>query len=242
MVICLERGADLYTAQLMSLPLTVSCFSKILIGVAFLVPAHPGSPGKRAVKRVCVVVRDYPGKPVPERLFVAAKFYCPHAPADGNQRIRSREKTMEFSAVLPTLSPYQVITALERNKQTCASTAQCRVHISVTIYFSTDYNNIYQHLMPKSKIQTFHKWMQQYRQDRMHTRYSPMHNAPDTPLRQVPLPLGNLCPHGVPCDHPSPPISISSSVFAQLTLVTDRQTDRPRYIGSNKLCCRPTLS
>jgi len=52
MVICLERGADLHTAQLMPLPLTVSCFSKIYIGFAFLVPAHPGSPGKRAVKRV----------------------------------------------------------------------------------------------------------------------------------------------------------------------------------------------
>ena len=56
MVICLERGADLHTAQLMPLPLTVSCFSKIQIGFTFLVPAHPGSPGKRAVKR-CVCVR-----------------------------------------------------------------------------------------------------------------------------------------------------------------------------------------
>ena len=55
MVICLERGAHLHTAQLMPLPLTVSCFSKIQIGFTFLVPAHPGSPGKRAVKRVCVV-------------------------------------------------------------------------------------------------------------------------------------------------------------------------------------------
>ena len=49
-----ELGADLHMVQLMSLPLTVSCFSKIQIGFAFLVPAHPGSPGKRAVKRVCV--------------------------------------------------------------------------------------------------------------------------------------------------------------------------------------------
>ena len=57
MVICLERGADLHMAQLMPLPLTVSCFSKIQFGFAFLVPAHPGSPGKRAVKRVCVCVR-----------------------------------------------------------------------------------------------------------------------------------------------------------------------------------------
>jgi len=43
--------------QLMPLPLSVSCFSKIQIGFIFLVPAHPGSPGQRAVKRVCVWVR-----------------------------------------------------------------------------------------------------------------------------------------------------------------------------------------
>jgi len=56
MVIYLERGADLHMAELMPVPLTVSCFSKIQIGFTFLVPAHPGSPGKRAVKRVCVCV------------------------------------------------------------------------------------------------------------------------------------------------------------------------------------------
>ena len=56
MVICLERGADLHMAQLMPLPLTVSCFSKIQIGFTFLVPDHPGSLRKRAVKRVCVCV------------------------------------------------------------------------------------------------------------------------------------------------------------------------------------------
>ena len=54
MVICLEQGADLHMAQLMPLPLTVSCFNRIQIGFTFLVPAHPGSPGKRAVKRVCI--------------------------------------------------------------------------------------------------------------------------------------------------------------------------------------------
>ena len=54
MVICLERGADLHMAQLMPLPLTVSCSSKIQIGFTFLVPAHPGRPGQRAVKRVYV--------------------------------------------------------------------------------------------------------------------------------------------------------------------------------------------
>ena len=53
-VICLEQGAHLHMAQLM--PLTVSCFSKIQIGFTFLVPADPGSPGKRAVKQVCVLL------------------------------------------------------------------------------------------------------------------------------------------------------------------------------------------
>jgi len=42
MLICLERGADLHMAQVMPLPLTVSCFSKIQIGFTFLVPAHLG--------------------------------------------------------------------------------------------------------------------------------------------------------------------------------------------------------
>jgi len=55
--ICLERSADLHNmAQLMPLPLAVSCLSKIQIGFTFLVPAHPSSPGQRAVKRgVCAV-------------------------------------------------------------------------------------------------------------------------------------------------------------------------------------------
>ena len=57
MVVCLDRGADLHMAQLMPLPLTVSCFNKILIGFTFLVLAHLGSP----------FVWDYPGELVPER-------------------------------------------------------------------------------------------------------------------------------------------------------------------------------
>ena len=54
MVICLDRVADLHMAQLMPLPLTFSCFSKIQIGFTFLVPAYPGNRGLRAVKLVCV--------------------------------------------------------------------------------------------------------------------------------------------------------------------------------------------
>ena len=56
MVICLEQGADLHMAQRIPLRLTVSCFSKIQIGFIFLVLADSGSPGQRAVKRVCVCV------------------------------------------------------------------------------------------------------------------------------------------------------------------------------------------
>jgi len=64
MVICLERGADLHnTAQLMPLPLTVSCFSKIQIGFTFVVPAHPCSPGQRAVKRACVYLSTVARQP-----------------------------------------------------------------------------------------------------------------------------------------------------------------------------------
>jgi len=66
--ICQELGADLHTAQLMPLPLTVSCFSKVQIGFPFLVPAHLGSPEKKAVKRVCVCVLN-------ERLFKVTGSY-----------------------------------------------------------------------------------------------------------------------------------------------------------------------
>ena len=42
-VICLDQGADLHMAQLMPLPLTVSCFSEIQIDFTFL--SGTGSPG-----------------------------------------------------------------------------------------------------------------------------------------------------------------------------------------------------
>ena len=58
-VICLDRHADLHMAQLMPLLLTVSSFRKIQIGFTFLVPAHLGSPRKKAVKRVCVDTKKH---------------------------------------------------------------------------------------------------------------------------------------------------------------------------------------
>jgi len=68
-VICLERGADLHIAQQIPLLLTVFCFTKIQIGFTFLVPAHPGSPGQRAIKRVCVCVYVMP---------TCGSLYCSH--------------------------------------------------------------------------------------------------------------------------------------------------------------------
>jgi len=52
-VVCLELGADLHIAQLMPLPLTVSCFNKIQIGFYRAMLCYSG---KKAVKRVCVCV------------------------------------------------------------------------------------------------------------------------------------------------------------------------------------------
>ena len=59
-VVCLERGAGLHMAQLMPLPLTVSCSSKIQIGFTFLVPAYPGCPGKEAVKWLLLLLLFVP--------------------------------------------------------------------------------------------------------------------------------------------------------------------------------------
>ena len=86
MVICLERGADLHMTQLMPLPLTVSCFSKIQIGFTFLVPAHPGSPRQRAVERVCVCVRACVRVCVYIAYLSTIHFYTVFFSTSGNQR------------------------------------------------------------------------------------------------------------------------------------------------------------
>ena len=85
MIICLERGADLHMTQRISLPLTVSSFGKIQIGFTFLVPAHPGCPGQRVVKPVCVwggalnsTPSNQPTKPeiVPKCGLVFKLYHC----------------------------------------------------------------------------------------------------------------------------------------------------------------------
>jgi len=66
----------------MPLSLTVSCFSKIQIGFTFLVPAHLGSPGKRAVKRVCVCVCNISRIMWFVYFFVICYSYCLSIPAE----------------------------------------------------------------------------------------------------------------------------------------------------------------
>ena len=57
MVICLERGAnDLHMVQLMPLPPHHLLLQQNPEWSILLVPAYPGCPGKKAVKRVCVCV------------------------------------------------------------------------------------------------------------------------------------------------------------------------------------------
>jgi len=77
-VVCLEQGVDLHVAQLMPLPLIVSCSTKIQIGFTFLVSAHLGSPRKRAVKRVCVCVCACVRACVRACLFVAFAYGVCH--------------------------------------------------------------------------------------------------------------------------------------------------------------------
>jgi len=58
MVISLGQGADFAYAQLMPLPLTVSCFSKIQIGFTFLVTAHPGRPEQRVLLLIVILTKN----------------------------------------------------------------------------------------------------------------------------------------------------------------------------------------
>jgi len=56
MAICLGQGVDLHMAQLMPLPLTVSCFSKIQISSGTGSPSNPGQNPEGCKKEVCVCV------------------------------------------------------------------------------------------------------------------------------------------------------------------------------------------
>ena len=67
-------------AQLMPLPLTVSCFSKIKIGFTFLVPAHLGSPGKGPLNGcVCVTCEM-------QNFSIWMKVWCIPSNVDGSEK------------------------------------------------------------------------------------------------------------------------------------------------------------
>jgi len=87
-VICLERDADLHIAQLMPLPLTVSCFSKIQVGFTFLILAYTRSHGKRVVERVCVCVLSGGGV-----------VSCSSQAAASSQRLQSRSSSLTTSSL-----------------------------------------------------------------------------------------------------------------------------------------------
>ena len=99
MVICLERCADLHVARPMPLPLTVSCFSQIQIDFTFLVPAHQGSPGQRAVKRVCVCVCVLPRR----RRFLSGSSAGQLSRYEDGRRSRRRRRRREHRVVGPGL-------------------------------------------------------------------------------------------------------------------------------------------
>ena len=113
-VICLERGADLHTAQLMPLPLTVSCFSKIQIGFTLPVPAYPGSPGQRAVKRVCVSEKEW------VCFMLARRAVC-------CRRVRQRVVLASVYTSLPS--------ARQNVRSTASSLASCSANTADTRYW-----------------------------------------------------------------------------------------------------------
>ena len=120
MAISLERGADLHITQLMPLPLTDSCFSKIRIGFTFLVLADPGSPWQRAIKwlyvYVCqLLVHDIKRQMVQEGCTVAActrwslsRFarwcQCAHPSSSGSLVPRESAPSHSRSAVFAQLT------------------------------------------------------------------------------------------------------------------------------------------
>ena len=114
MVICLERSADLHMAQMMPLPLTVSCFTKIQIGFTFLVPAHTGSPGKRAVKRVSMCcLYKYKGVNLLRGLGALHAMAKPQGRSGGVAllgRSTRNDLTVHNNSILNTAQHFQLVT------------------------------------------------------------------------------------------------------------------------------------
>jgi len=111
----------------MPLPLTVSCFSKIQIGFTLLVPAHPGTPGQRAVKRVCVCCNCQTNKVslLTDAAVVGCKPTVPRGYFVGGEDIRGKGVTCVLQIIVETLvhlvvAPIKAIMCAHGNKTTCA--------------------------------------------------------------------------------------------------------------------------
>ena len=75
MVICLERGTDLHMAQLMPLPLTISCCSKIQMVLPFWYRLTQVVPEKRPLN-VCVCVCQGPCRAKLHKWGLAQSPFC----------------------------------------------------------------------------------------------------------------------------------------------------------------------
>jgi len=125
LLICLQRGADLHMAQLMPLPLTVSCFSNIQIDFTFLVPAQQGSPGQRAIKRACVCVKLHKRKQTATSCLITKSFNNNnnhHFTAIIQVNLRRILLVQSFTACMPLLT---ATSALWLGRRCWSSPQQC---------------------------------------------------------------------------------------------------------------------
>ena len=99
----------MHMAQLMPLPLTVSCFSKIQIGFTFLVPAYLGSPGKRAVKRVCVWISGISND---SKYSIALVQTHTHTHLVPDRQPHQHPTTLFFTGRMPSCHPTNSVKAL----------------------------------------------------------------------------------------------------------------------------------
>ena len=129
MVICLERGADLHSAQLMPLPLTVSCFSKIQIGFTFLVLAHPGSPGKGPLNACLCVGRKTTTHSVVRVVCGSGADEASAAAAPDPVDMLDKDKCIQLLAELRHAKWFQVL-------YTSCHVASLRAGLTLVIYWA----------------------------------------------------------------------------------------------------------
>ena len=117
-------------SQLMPLPFAVSCFTKVQIGFTFLVPAYPGSPGKRAIKWVCVcvcgcIIRASKTKRSAEEVISESENQSKSVPLAHTNGVRELSETTRFY-VPPVLElPQPRTVATDANQDVTLSQKTC---------------------------------------------------------------------------------------------------------------------